>query len=138
MNISTEQSPKEPISRLFAIIGQPVRIQILAILASQPACVCHFEAVLGLRQASISQHLMILRKAGLVTTQREGRNIFYHLAQPGLMAMIEQAASLSGGSTDALKLLARRPVPGCPCPQCNPNQDPTLSCTSLNRNFPSR
>ena len=37
---------------------------------------------LGMRQASISQHLMVLRKAGLVTAHRDGRNIFYQLTHP--------------------------------------------------------
>ena len=80
-NISTPVRAEEKISKLLSMIGQPARIQILVILGSEEACVCHLEAVMGMRQASISQHLMLLRKAGLVTTQREGRNIFYHLAR---------------------------------------------------------
>ena len=130
-NISPASSPETQISHLFAIIGQPVRIQILAIIGNEPACVCHLEAVLGLRQASISQHLMVLRKASLVTTQREGRNIFYRLVQPGVLQVIEQAAVFAGMSPGALSALAVRPVAGCPCPQCNPGTNPELSCKTL-------
>ncbi len=130
-NISPASSPETQISHLFAIIGQPVRIQILAIIGTESACVCHLEAVLGLRQASISQHLMVLRKANLVTTQREGRNIFYRLVQPGILAVIEQAAVFAGMTPGALFALAVRPVAGCPCPQCNPGIDPELSCKTL-------
>ena len=130
-NISTARSPETQISHLFSIIGQPVRIQILAIIGNEPACVCHLEAVLGLRQASISQHLMVLRKANLVAAQREGRNIFYRLVQPGVLQVIEQAAVFAGMSPGVLSALAVRPVAGCPCPQCNPGIDPELSCKTL-------
>ena len=130
-NIFPSNFPETQISHLFSIIGQPVRIQILAIIGNEPACVCHLEAVLGLRQASISQHLMVLRKASLVTTQREGRNIFYRLVQPGVLQVIEQAAVFAGMSPGALSALAVRPVAGCPCPQCNPGIDPELSCKTL-------
>ncbi len=110
------------------MIGQPARIQILLVLGEQEACVCHLEAALGMRQASISQHLMVLRKAGLVTTQREGRNIFYHLARPEVLQALRQVAGIIGIAPEALQALARRPVPGCCCPQCNPDMDPHLTC----------
>ena len=129
-NISTTELKIEPISQLLAVIGQPARVQILVVIRQQEACVCHLEAVLGMRQASISQHLMLLRKAGLVTTQRDGRNIFYRLANTEIIELIERAAGLAGITPDALDLLARRPVNGCTCPQCNPGIDPALACRS--------
>ena len=131
-NISTPVLEVESISQLLAIIGQPARIQILLVIRRKEACVCHLEAVLGTRQASISQHLMLLRKAGLVIAQRDGRNIFYRLANPQIVELIERAADLTGIAPDALDLLARRPVDGCTCPQCNPGIDPELACRSKN------
>lgn len=131
MNISTPEIPEEQISRLLSLIGQPARIQILLIIAKQEACVCHLEAVLGMRQASISQHLMTLRKAGLVTAHRDGRNIFYQLAHPKVVLILQQAAQLIGVDMELLQKQTLRPVPGCPCPQCNPGADPGLSCQSL-------
>ncbi len=131
MNISTDPSPASHVSNLLSIIGQPVRVQILAVIAASPACVCHLEAVLGVRQASISQHLMVLRKAGVVSAHREGRNIFYHLEQPAIFEILQQAASLTLPQPDVLQALGNRPVEGCPCPQCNPGADPNLSCDHL-------
>ncbi len=127
-NILTCERPEENISRLLALIGQPVRVQILFIIAAEEACVCHLEAALGLRQASISQHLMVLRKAGLVTTHRDGRNIFYRLAQPQVVDLLQKAAQLIQANTLALQALAVRPLPDCVCPQCNPDMDPQLAC----------
>ena len=129
VNVSTPTRPEEKISKLLTLIGQPVRVQILLVIGAGEACVCHLEAVLGVRQASISQHLMVLREAGLVTTQREGRNIFYRLAQPEVIDLLHHAVGLAGGSPESLAGLTRRPVAGCPCPKCNPSQDPELSCS---------
>jgi DNA-binding transcriptional ArsR family regulator len=122
--MSSQINTEENISRYFSIIGQPVRIQILMVIARQEACVCHLETVLAMRQASISQHLMVLRKAGLVTTQRNGRNIYYKLQQPGVIGILEEAARLLGSNPKKLQSLSVRPIPNCPCPQCNPDLDP--------------
>ena len=131
MNISSTVRPEEQISKLLSLIGQPARIQILLIIGAHEACVCHLEAVLGMRQASISQHLMVLRKAGMVTSKRDGRNIFYQLAHPEVVDVLRQAAQLTGSSPDALQALTLRPVKDCPCPQCNPEDDPNLTCQSI-------
>jgi len=112
-------------------MGQQARIQILLVISREEACVCHIEAVLGLRQAAISQHLMVLRDAGLVTSQRDGRNIFYRLTRTELIDLIEQMAALAGLDTDLLASISQKPVPGCPCPQCNPSMDPDLTCQKI-------
>ena len=127
-NILISEHPEEHISKLLSLIGQPARIQILLIIGAQEACVCHLEAVLGMRQASISQHLMALRKAGLVTTHRDRRNIFYHLTRPEVVDVLHQAAQITGISPEELRSLTVRPIPNCPCPQCNPDIDPKLTC----------
>ncbi len=130
-NISNKDQPEEQISKLLSLIGQPARIQILLTIGEQEACVCHLEAVLGMRQASISQHLMVLRKAGLVTTYRDGRNIFYRLAHLEVIGILQQTAQLSGIDPAVLQALAVRPVASCPCPQCNPEMDTKLTCRNI-------
>lgn len=126
-NIFT-QTPQEELSNLLFLIGQPVRLQILTALGVQEACVCHLEAVLGLRQAALSQHLMILRKANLVNSRREGRNIFYRLANPDLLASLRQLGSAAGVNLGLFTSIPSSPVSGCPCPMCNPEMDPSLTC----------
>lgn len=130
-NVFASPAFEETLSKFLQLIGQPTRIQILLVIAEEPACVCHLEAILKARQASISQHLMALRKAGLVETRRDGRNIFYALAQPGILDVVRQAAHVAGISGEALAALAVRPVPDCPCPQCNPGADPEFTCQKL-------
>ena len=131
MNISIHETPEYEISRLLALIGQTARIKILLVMASQEACVCHMEAVTGMRQASISQHLMALRKAGLVTHNRVGRNIFYQLARPEVLEILQQSALLVGISSDQLKSLTNRKVAECTCPQCASDLDPKLCCKPI-------
>jgi ArsR family transcriptional regulator len=114
-------TPKNKLSNLLLLIGQPVRLLILATLDGHEACVCHLEAVLGLRQAALSQHLMILRQAGLVHSRREGRNIFYRLANPELLPALRQLAAAAGIDPLQWATLPACPVPGCPCPMCNPD-----------------
>lgn len=129
--MSSPNPPEASISQFLGLVGQPARIQILLVIGAQAACVCHLEAVTGMRQASISQHLMILRKAGLVTTQRAGRHIFYQLCRPEVIGLLQQTAQLCGISAEALEKFALRPVPGCPCPQCNPGMEADLVCQKI-------
>lgn len=110
----------EPQAKLFKALNHPVRLAILDILRGGEACVCHFEALLRLRQSYISQQLMILREAGLVQDRREGMNIYYRAVQPGVYAVIDTA----GRETGSLPVEAQsRPGIGdaaaaCECPKC--------------------
>lgn len=113
---------------VFRLLGQPIRVQIIMIIATGEACVCHMEAILGIRQATISQHLMVLRDSGLVTAKRIGRNIFYSLANPALYKAALQLSKAAGSSVDELLRYAASPIDGCPCPLCNPEIDPEFSC----------
>jgi DNA-binding transcriptional ArsR family regulator len=131
MNITTYPSSLEGLGRLCRILGQPVRIQILLVIGLGEACVCHLEAYLGIRQAAISQHLMMLRDAGLVTTNRNGRNIYYRLTKPELLGVVWQMALLIGLSAAELNQTVMEPVTPCPCPYCNPGQDDNTGCSGL-------
>jgi len=107
-------SPFGDLAHLLQTIGQPVRLEILLAIGEGEACVCHLETMLGRRQATLSQHLMALREAGLVSDRRDGRYIFYRLRDPALLALVGEAARLQG---EALPVLA--PSPDCDCPTCS-------------------
>ena len=76
-------------ARFFHILSHPARLQILDILRKGDECVCHIQSVLGKRQAYVSQQLMILRDAGLVTDRKDGLNVFYRLAEPTVAEVLE-------------------------------------------------
>ena len=109
----------------FKILMHPTRLAILAVLREGEQCVCHMEAMLDLRQAHISQHLMVLREAGLVSDHRDGWNIFYRIDQPEIFSVIDAMGRLSGASETldfAPSLFESRKI-SCPCPKCNPGKD---------------
>jgi DNA-binding transcriptional ArsR family regulator len=119
MNMSEPLKPgNENLAELFQLIGQPIRIQILLAIGGSEACVCHLETVTGMRQAIISQHLMLLRKAGLVSPNRAGRNIFYRIENSATLELIKTAAATLGIEPGELGDYASGKVPGCPCPKC--------------------
>ena len=109
----------EKAAQLLHLLGQAERLSILLAIGNGEACVCHLEAALGLRQAYISQHLMTLRQAGVVTARRDGRNIFYRLETPDLLDLIHQTGRLAGLPETELLFPAHPAVLGnCPCPHC--------------------
>jgi ArsR family transcriptional regulator, virulence genes transcriptional regulator len=73
--------------RLLAM-GNPKRLEILAILHEEEMSVCDLANRLGIGQSSLSQHLARLRQAGLVTTRRERQLIFYRAARPCLAELL--------------------------------------------------
>jgi ArsR family transcriptional regulator len=110
----TNISSVDQIATLLQTIGQPARLQILLALGESEPCVCHLKATFGWRQAYLSQHLMALRKAGIVAASRQGRNIHYRLTNPDLLGLIQQVAELQG-----LSLPELAPSPECDCPNCS-------------------
>lgn len=108
------------ISHLLRTLGQPTRLQILMAIGGGEACVCHLEALLGQRQAYISQHLMSLRKASVLDARREGRFVYYSLRDPGVLELVRTAGSLVGVSKLLDELGARTvDTNACACPQCD-------------------
>ncbi len=105
-------------TKLFKAVGHPARLAILDVLRDGEACVCHMEAALGYRQAYISQHLMVLRDAGLVQDRRDGWNIFYSVTNPGVFDVLSAAQSATG--SHAAPRAHPRKIENCPCPHCNP------------------
>lgn len=109
-----------PPANLFKALMHPSRLSILEILHDGEQCVCHLEAVIGCRQAYISQHLMVLREAGLVEDRRDGARIFYRVIKPEVFDLVDAAIQLSGAEAITV---GDSKVKDCPCPKCNPLDD---------------
>jgi len=109
-----------PTANIFKALMHPARLSILEILRDGEQCVCHLEAVLGCRQAYISQHFMVLREAGLVEDRRDGARIFYRVIKPEVFDLVEYANTLSGVTPLHIKT---DKLSDCPCPKCNPTNE---------------
>ena len=105
---------------LIKAMAHPTRLQLLDILAQGEACVCHLTTILGQRQPYVSQHLMVLREAGLVADRKDGVMVYYRLADgrlPAIQALVREM--LAGmGRPVPVPQVPTAPVPGCPCPRC--------------------
>lgn len=109
------------IGTVLEVIGSPARIAILIAIGNSEACVCHLESILGWRQAYISQHLMTLRKAGILEDRRDGRYIYYRLANTAILALVRTTATVSGIDGAVIdKIINPTPSPDCECPHCIP------------------
>jgi DNA-binding transcriptional ArsR family regulator len=118
-------------AQLFKVLMHPTRLAILDELRGGEQCVCHMEAKFGLRQAYISQHLMVLRDAGLVTDRRDGWNIYYQVSKPEIFQVIDAMKNLThsanskqtGGTQSNVKSSEKHHP--CPCPKCNSGAEST-------------
>lgn len=75
---------------LFKIFGDSTRIKILYALLRSELCVCDIADLLGLTQSAISHQLRALKNARLVKARREGKTVFYALADDHVKTIIDQ------------------------------------------------
>jgi ArsR family transcriptional regulator len=77
--------PRNVTVEMFRALADPIRLELLAQIAARgPLCVCHLQDELAYSQSRISKHLATLRRAGLVTTRREGTWIYYSVEEEAL------------------------------------------------------
>lgn len=75
-------------------LGDPKRIQILYLLAEAPRNVTALAEALGAPQPTVSRHLTILRERGLVSTERDGTNIQYSVADSVIISILDDMREL--------------------------------------------
>lgn len=66
----------------FRALADPTRLRVIGLLADGEVCVCHIHDALRIPQPKASRHLAYLRRAGLVSTRRDGVWVHYRLAEP--------------------------------------------------------
>ncbi len=92
--------------KLFAdrlkALGHPARLEILRVLAARGTCVCgEVVKVMPLSQATVSQHLKVLKDAGLICGRIDGKNSCYGLDPDGIAALRGALNALLGGLSNA-------------------------------------
>ena len=75
---------------LFRVFGDSTRIRILYVLFEAEMCVCDIAALLGMTQSAISHQLKALKNARLVKSRRDGKTVFYSLADDHVKTIIDQ------------------------------------------------
>ena len=78
------------LAELFKVFGDSTRIRILFVLFGEEMCVCDLAEALSMTQSAISHQLRILKQNKLVKSRREGKSIFYSLADDHVGTIIGQ------------------------------------------------
>ena len=94
LKIVNETLPEETelydLAELFKVFGDSTRIRILFVLFEAEVCVCDLAKVLNMTQSAIYHQLRILKQNKLVKSRREGKSIFYSLADDHVRTIINQ------------------------------------------------
>lgn len=89
--------PTQPrVAAVLAALGSPHRLQILRLLSKGERCVCRIAPALKLDQSVVSRHLSTLVHAGILRSRREGRWVFYQIADRRYLAacdMVQRAVA---------------------------------------------
>jgi len=82
-DVQSKMLPYETVfkgAEIFKLLGDPTRVKLLYALSQRELCVCDLSAVLGMAQSAISHQLRVLRGAHLVKFRKEGKIVYYSLA----------------------------------------------------------
>lgn len=85
-----EETELYDLAELFKVFGDSTRIRILFVLFEAEVCVCDLAEALHMTQSAISHQLRILKQNKLVNSRREGKSIFYSLADGHVRTIIAQ------------------------------------------------
>lgn len=89
-----EGMPKEEtlheLADLFKVFGDATRVKILYVLLQSEMCVCDLAELLGMTQSTISHQLRVLKQTKLVKNRREGKTVFYSLADGHIQTILNQ------------------------------------------------
>ena len=88
-NILDEDRLKD-LADFFKVFADTTRLRILSVLFQSEMCVCDLAEVLGMTQSAISHQLRILKQMKLVKNRREGKTVFYSLADGHIQTIMNQ------------------------------------------------
>ncbi|MEU9086531.1 metalloregulator ArsR/SmtB family transcription factor [Streptomyces sp. NPDC048357] len=80
---------------LIRVLADPLRLQIVTLLARETLCTTHLVEETGAKQTNLSNHLKVLREAGVVDTEPCGRYIYYRLRPEVIEVLARQFADLA-------------------------------------------
>ena len=92
-NVDEKMPPEEELQDLadfFKVFGDATRLKILYVLLCSEMCVYDISTILGMSQSAISHQLRVLKQMDLVKNRREGKTIFYSLADDHITTILSQ------------------------------------------------
>ncbi len=80
----------QDLAEFFRVFGDPTRLKILYVLKYSEMCVLDIANLLGMTQSAISHQLRVLKQMDLVKNRRDGKTIFYSLADSHIVTILSQ------------------------------------------------
>lgn len=109
-----------PTTGLLKALADDTRLRMVALLARGELCVCHIASALDVSQPNASQHLTVLRNAGVVDSRRQGNWIYYRMCSEQdpvrariLRAVVDGFAELEAAAEDRRRLAATKGGVSC-------------------------
>ena len=105
VSLSTSPAALTALAAQFGLLADPLRLRIVESLAREQLCTCHLIDITGAKQTTVSHHLRILREAGAVVGEAEGRFTWYRLAPGSFVDGWQrlQGIAAAAGSTPRLR-----------------------------------
>ncbi len=97
-------SPASLTAKFFRGLGDPTRVRVLQLLMERERNVSELVDETGVLQGRLSSHLACLRWCGFVTSRREGREVFYSLADGGIPRLLSLAEEFLADHADSVDL----------------------------------
>ena len=88
VKLALEQMPDEELLNSLAAVG--TRVKILYVLQKSEMCVCDLAEILGVTQSAVSHQLRMLKQMKLVKNRRDGKTVYYSLADGHIQSIISQ------------------------------------------------
>jgi len=85
-----EEETLYDLAELFKVFGDSTRVKILFVLFESEVCVCDLAETLSMTDSAVSHQLKILKQAHLVKAKREGKQVYYSLADEHVRMIIDQ------------------------------------------------
>lgn len=96
MNIRRKQGLEEK-AEVFKALAHPTRILFVETLAKGERCVCDLTALVDADISTVSKHLAVLRRAGIVSDEKRGNMVFYALAAPCVLDFLRCVGGMRKG-----------------------------------------
>ncbi|MFD6181461.1 ArsR/SmtB family transcription factor [Streptomyces goshikiensis] len=96
---------------LIRVLADPLRLQIVTLLAKETLCTTHLVEETGAKQTNLSNHMKVLREAGVVETEPCGRYIYYRLRPEVIETLAGQFADLAQAARATAEANLKRSCP---------------------------
>jgi ArsR family transcriptional regulator len=94
LDITRFEANAENAARLLRAMANARRLMILCRLTDREHSVGELQALVGLSQSALSQHLAVLREDGVLATRRQGQTIFYRIADPASVKVVRTLSEI--------------------------------------------